>query len=72
MVSTLARNVRDVGSIPAVGIIFPIFTTPTTVLLSIYSHNKYVIGRIIIIITAGFSLSACNACKKTCASLFIL
>ena len=30
MVSTLAWNARDVGSIPAIDIIFPIFITPTT------------------------------------------
>ena len=30
MVSTLAWNGRDVGSIPALGTIFPIFITPTT------------------------------------------
>ena len=30
MVSTLARNARDVGSIPALGTIFPIFITPMT------------------------------------------
>ena len=29
--STLARNARDVGSIPALGTIFPIFITPMTV-----------------------------------------
>ena len=29
MVSTLARNVRDVGLIPALGAIFHIFITPT-------------------------------------------
>ena len=28
--STLAQNARDVGSIPALGTIFPIFVTPTT------------------------------------------
>ena len=28
---TLAWNARDVGSIPALGAIFPIFMTPTTV-----------------------------------------
>ena len=28
MVSTLARNTRDVGSIPALGTTFPIFITP--------------------------------------------
>ena len=27
--SILARNARDVGSSPALGIIFPIFVTPT-------------------------------------------
>ena len=30
MVSTVAWNARDVGSIPALGTIFPIFITPTT------------------------------------------
>ena len=30
MVSTLAWNLRDVGSIPTLGVIFPIFITPTT------------------------------------------
>ena len=30
IVSTLARNARDVGSIPALGTIFPIFITPMT------------------------------------------
>ena len=30
LVSTLAWNVRDVGLIPALGTIFPIFVTPTT------------------------------------------
>ena len=32
MVSSLARNARDVGSIPALGEIFSIFITPTAVL----------------------------------------
>ena len=27
---TVDRNARDVGSIPALGILFPIFITPTT------------------------------------------
>ena len=30
MVGMLAQNVRDVGSIPVLGMIFPIFITPTT------------------------------------------
>ena len=30
LVSTLARNVRDVGSIPVLSAIFSIFVTPTT------------------------------------------
>ena len=30
IVSTLAQNARDVGSIPALGAIFPIFITPIT------------------------------------------
>ena len=30
MVSTLSLNQRDVGSIPALGTVFPIFTTPMT------------------------------------------
>ena len=30
MVSTLAQNARGVGSIPALGTIFPIFNTPMT------------------------------------------
>ena len=29
-VSTLARNVRDVGSSPALSTVFPIFITPMT------------------------------------------
>ena len=29
--STLAQNVRDVGSIPALGTIFPISVTPTPI-----------------------------------------
>ena len=32
MVSTLAWNARDVGLIPALGTMFPIFITPTTIL----------------------------------------
>ena len=35
MVSTLDQNDRDVGSIPTLGTIFPIFITPTTLLLHI-------------------------------------
>ena len=31
VISTLAWNVRDVGSIPTLSMIFPIFITPTTV-----------------------------------------
>ena len=31
MVSALAQNARDVGLIPAVGTLFPISLTPTTV-----------------------------------------
>ena len=31
MVSTLARNARDVGSIPALGTIFTIFITPESI-----------------------------------------
>ena len=31
MVSTLARNASDVGSIPALSTIFPIFITTTTI-----------------------------------------
>ena len=30
MVSTLAQNARDVGSVPALGTIFPIFIKPMT------------------------------------------
>ena len=30
IISTQAQNTRDVGSTPAVGAIFPIFITPTT------------------------------------------
>ena len=30
MVSTLAWNARDAGSIPALGTIYPVFITPTT------------------------------------------
>ena len=30
IISTLAQNARDVGSIPTLGIIFPIFITPMT------------------------------------------
>ena len=30
IVSSLVRNERDIGSIPAQGAIFPIFITPTT------------------------------------------
>ena len=33
MVSTLALNARDVGSIPARGALFLIFITPTTILI---------------------------------------
>ena len=33
MVSTLARLARDVGSIPTLGILFPIFIKPTTLVL---------------------------------------
>ena len=32
MVSILAQHARDVGSIPALGTIFPIFITPMTLL----------------------------------------
>ena len=28
--STLAQNIRDVGSIPALGTLFPVFITPIT------------------------------------------
>ena len=31
MVSILAQNVRDMGSIPTLGTIFPISTTPATI-----------------------------------------
>ena len=34
MVNTLAHNVRDVGTIPALGIIFPIFITPNTIAIN--------------------------------------
>ena len=37
--STLAWNARDVGSIPALSTIFPIFITPTTY---IYVHMIYI------------------------------
>ena len=33
MVSRLAQNARDVGLISALGIIFPIFITPTTLII---------------------------------------
>ena len=34
MVSTLALNVRDVGSILTLGTVFPIFISPTTVAMA--------------------------------------
>ena len=39
MVSTLAQTVRDVGSIPAQGTIFPIFITPATSVCIYVTHN---------------------------------
>ena len=35
MLSTLAQNTRDVGSIPTLGAIFPIFINTTTILLDV-------------------------------------
>ena len=40
MVSTLARNARDVGSRPALDIVFPIFIKCTTIVLNKYSTIK--------------------------------
>ena len=34
MVNTLAQNARDVGAIPALGTIFPIFITLTTLVIA--------------------------------------
>ena len=40
MVSTLAQNARDMGSIAALGAIFAIIITPTTLLLGITSTGQ--------------------------------
>ena len=42
MVSTLAQNASDVGSIPLLGTIFPIFITPTTLSWSRLSKLLYI------------------------------
>ena len=40
IVTTIYRNARDVSSIPALGEIFPIFITPTTVPTD--DHYRYI------------------------------
>ena len=42
MVSTLAQNARDVGSILALGTLFPIIITPMTLPIDTTSGNKVV------------------------------
>ena len=39
IISTMAKNARGVGSIPALATIFPIFITPTTILTYKECHD---------------------------------
>ena len=41
MVSTQARNSIDVGSIPALGVLFPLFNTPVTLVPLPRSCKRY-------------------------------
>ena len=43
MVSTQVRNARDVGSIPALGAIFPIFITPHNTTNAEYEFDKLLV-----------------------------
>ena len=42
MASILTRKVRDVGSIPAPGAIFPIFITPTITVIPLHTYDQQI------------------------------
>ena len=47
LVSTMTQNARDVGSIPALGTMLPIFITPTTIMIIMIQY-RWVLKKIII------------------------